>query len=120
MIRLPTWRWIIAGVVQVVALRLRQPVGLRERADGVVDRRDRLLLHREDARQLLAQLAAGVVELAGRVFLGDDPQADLAALAEVRALDRVEVAGIGMEGDDGPDRQLERGELPVVCDSPGA
>ncbi len=103
-------------VVEVVALLGRQPVGLGQGAHGVVDRRDRLLLHGEDARDLLAQLAPRVVELAGRVFLGDDPQANLAALADVRPLDRVEIAGVGIEGDDGPHRELERRQLPVVSD----
>ena len=104
------------GVVQIVALRLRQGRGLLQAADGVVDRRDRLLLHGEHAGQLFAQLAAAVVELAGCVFLGNDPQPDLAALAEVRALDRIEVERLGVERDHGPDRQFERGELPVVRD----
>ena len=83
---------------------------------GLVDGGDRLLLHGEDPRDLLAELAAGVVELAGGVFLGDDPQPDLAALAQVRALDRVEVAGVGVERDDRAAGELQRREVPVVVD----
>ena len=116
LIRLVTWRWIIAALLRSSRCLGRQPVGLGQGAHGVVDRRDRLLLHGEDARELLAQLALRVVELASRVFLGDDPQADLAALADVRPLDRVEIAGVGVEGDDGPDGELERGQLPFVGD----
>ena len=103
-------------VVEVVALLGREPIGLRQGAHGVFDRRDRLLLHGEDPRDLLAQLPLRVFELAGRVFLGDDPQANFAALADVRALERVEIAGVGIEGDDGPHRELERRKLPFVGD----
>ena len=87
-------------VIEIVAILGRQPIGLRQRAHRVLDRRDRLLLHREDAGDFFPQLAARVFRLAGRIFLGDDPQADLAALADVRPLERVEIAGVGIERDD--------------------
>ena len=57
-----------AGVVQIVALRLRKLRGFLQAADRVVDRSDRLLLHGEHPGQLFAQLAPAVVELAGCVF----------------------------------------------------
>ena len=89
-----------------------QAAALGQPAVGVVDGSHRLLLHREDAGQLLAELAAGVVELAGGVFLRDDPQTNLAALADVRPLDRVEIARLAVERDDRARRQLERSQLP--------
>lgn len=85
----------------------REAVGPGERTSGLIDRSDRLPLHGEDALDLLAQLSAGVVELPRGVFLGDDPEANLAALAQIGALDRVEVTGIGIKRDDRPDGQLQ-------------
>ena len=104
------------GVVQVLALRAGKAIGPGQGARGLVDGSDRLPLHGEDPRDLLAEFAAGVVELPGGILLGDDPQADLAALAQVRPLDRVEVAGIGVEGDDRADGELERFQLPDVVE----
>ncbi len=69
-----------ARVVEVVALLGRQSIGLRQGPHGVLDGRDRLLLHCENAGDLLAELAPAVIKLAGRVFLRDDPQANFAAL----------------------------------------
>jgi hypothetical protein len=80
------------GVDEVVTLGLGEPVRLRQGAGRVVDRRDGLLLHGEDPRQLLSKLSARVVELAGCVLLRDDPQAHLPALADVGSLDGVKVA----------------------------
>ena len=116
MIRLPTWRWIIAAFLSSSRLTASSLVGLGERPQGVLDGGDGLLLHREDPRGLFADLAAGVVELAEDVLVGDDPEPDLAALAEVRALQVVEVAGLGVERDDRARREVQRGEVPVVTD----
>ena len=102
------------GVVEIVALGTGEAVGPGQGARGFVDRSDRLPLHGEDARDFLAKLAARVIELPRGILLGNDPQPDLAALAPVGALDRVEVAGVGKEGDERPGRQLERREVPFV------
>ena len=95
------------GVVEVIPLGLGEPVGLREGTVRVLNRRDGLLLHGEDAGHLLAKLATRVIELPGGIFLRDDPQAKLPALTDVGALDRVEVARVGIIGDHGADGKLE-------------
>ena len=109
------------GVLEVVAA----PAGRAGRSSTACAGRPRraclaCFLHGEDARGLLADLAALVVELAGDVLVGEDAQAELAALAQVRPLEVVEVAGVGVEGDDRAGRELQRGEVPVVGAPPGA
>ena len=116
LIRLPTWRWIISPFLSSSRRGLGELAGLLEDAEGVLDGGDGLLLHGQDALGLLADRPALVVELAGDVLVGDDPEAELAALAQVGALEVVEVAGVGVEGDDRAGGELERGEVPGVAD----
>ena len=80
---------------------------MREGTVRVLDRSDGLILHREDASELLAELAAGVVELAGGILLGDDPKAEFPALADVGPLEVVEVACVGIVGDDRADGEFQ-------------
>src|SRR5262249_16777170 len=75
-----------------------------------------LLLHGEDPRGLVADLAPGIVELAEDVLIGEHAQPDLAALAQVRAFQVVVVAGLGVERDDRARSEVERFEVPFVAD----
>ncbi len=83
---------------------------------ALFDRRYCLLLHGVNAGNFDAELALRVFELASDILLGHDPQAKLAALADIRPLDRVEIAGVGVRGDHRADRQMQRADLPFVAD----
>ena len=101
-------------VFEVVAVSGRQTIGLGQGSHGVINRRHCLLLHVEDAGQLFPQLAPCVIELADCVFLGDDSQANFAALADIRSPDRVKIACIAVESDHGPYLELQLGQFPSV------
>ena len=108
------------GVLELVAVDGIGLLGLGDRPQGVLDGGDGLLLHREDPCGLFADLAAGVVELAEDVLVGEDAEADLAALAQVRALEVVEVAGLGVERDDRARREVQAGRGSTRNGPPGA
>ena len=117
MIRLLTWRWMISAFLTWSRSGSGSLSVLAQGPEGVVDRGLGLLLDREDPVDLLADGPLLVLELALDVLLGDDPEPHLAALADVGALEVVEVAALGVERDHGAGLEvLERREVPAVAD----
>ena len=104
------------GVLELVAVDGIGLLGLGDRPERVLDGGDGLLLHRED-RAVSSRISRRASSSSRRMSSSERiAQADLAALAQVRALQVVEVAGLGVERDDRAGRQVQRGEVPLVTD----
>ena len=113
-----TWRWTASALRTCSRAGRGRGVSVRSRVRRASPTGVRAgLLHGEDALGLLADRPALVLQAVGGLLLGDDAEAKLAALAEVRALGAgQEVAGVGVEGDDRAGGQLQGLHLPGVGD----
>ncbi len=103
-----------ARIGQVVPSGLVEMAGILQRAARLGDGRDGLALHLGEPGDQLADLALIGFKLAGDLLRGDDPQAQFAALAQVRAVEIVPVAGVGVERDDRARLEAERRKVPGV------